>query len=140
MTFRHSNLKEHYGNHEIKRIEVHLDQLVKRKLLIKGKWWKKQWFGFRVVEKMANAWIEKGLSDGCISWDRMLLKLLSIILMAALSARCGDVARTSLYKDMECLCWKDIELELFSELLDNGAPSVQNLRGKFTLRYCKEYK
>lgn len=139
LNFRHRDIKENYGSHEVKRINVHLDQLVKQKLLIKGRWHKKVWFGIRVVERMGNCWIEKSLADGCISWDRVLLKLLSVVLMSALAARCGDIARAHLYKEMECLCWANMELTLSSDYGDR-APSVQDLRGKFTLRFLKGKK
>lgn len=139
LTFRHRDLKDNYGAHDVKRIEVHLDQLVKRKLLVKGRWFKKQWFGFRIVEKLANTWIEKSLVDGCLSWDTVLLKLLSVLLMAGLAARCGDITRSALYQGTEFLTFRDVEITLSSQLGDK-APSVQDLRGKFTLKYTKGKK
>jgi hypothetical protein len=136
LVFRHQEIKTRYGPHGVKRIEVRLDQLVKKKLLIKGRFHKKQWLGFRVMERMARIWIHESISNGCISWDRVLLKLLSVILMSALAARCGDIGRFYLYKEMECLCWSDVELTLASYDEDR-APSVQDLRAKFALRFLK---
>ena len=138
LNFRHHKLKENYGTHHITRINVHLDQLVKRGLLIKGRWYKKQWFGFRVVEKLSQAWLEKAISEGCVSWDKVLLKLLNVVIMSTLSARAGDIARSHLYKGDEVLCWKDIELTLSSDA--TMSLSVQNLRARITLRFLKSRK
>ena len=136
LTFRHSNLKDQYGEHERSRISVHLDQLVKRKLLTKGKWFRKVWLGFLVVQRLAYCWVERALADGCLSWDRVLLKLLSILLQSACAARSGDVGRSKLYTGPQCLCFKDVELVLGSQ----EPVSVQNLSGKVTLRFTKGKK
>ncbi len=64
-----------------------------------------------------------------------LLRLTGVVLQLALTARAGDVARPAGYKNMECLCWRDVELTVASGI--EGAPSVQHLRGRFTLRFCK---
>ncbi|KAH9223686.1 hypothetical protein DL95DRAFT_453629 [Leptodontidium sp. 2 PMI_412] len=138
LTFRHNNLKDNYGRREMERITVHLDQLVKRGLLVKGRWFKKQWLGFRVVEKLAHAWLGKAILQGCISWDKVLLKLLNVVLLSALAARSGDVARSHLYKGDEALCWQDIELTLSGE--ETEGLSVQNLRAKVNLKYLKGRK
>ena len=87
---------------------------------------------------MAIRWLQTGILEGCMSWDRMLLKLLSIILGVALAARCGDVARSTLYKEGQCLCWKGIQLQLRGGIV--GEPSVQDLEGEFTLRFLKGKK
>jgi len=136
LTFRHRELKDHYGSHDVLRIKVHLDQLVKRDLLFKGKWYKRQWVGFLVLQKLAaTTWLETNVAEGCLSWDRALLKLLAIVLQSALAARSGDVARTQDYQGMACLCYKDVELTLAPQQL-----GVQHLRGKFTMRYSKAKK
>jgi hypothetical protein len=49
LELRHRDIKTHYGPHEEERIKVHLDQLVKRGLLIKGLWFKKVWLGFVMI-------------------------------------------------------------------------------------------
>jgi len=138
LNFRHHDLKENYGKHQIARINVHLDQLVRRGLLIKGRWFKKQWFGFRVIEKLSQVWLETAISQGCISWDKVLLKLLNVVMLSTLAARCGDIARSNFYKGDEVLCWKDIELTLSSDA--TISPSVQSLTAKIRLRFLKASK
>ena len=43
LTFWHREISKHYGQYDEKRIEIHLDQLVKRNLLIKGRFLKREW-------------------------------------------------------------------------------------------------
>lgn len=137
LTFRHRDLPDKYGAYEILRIQVHLDQLVKRDLLIKGRWFKKIWVGLVVIQRLAYNWLEAALADGCLSWDRVLLKLLSVILQSALAARAGDIARSKGYFGVEYLSYKeDVELTLSPQ----SPLSVQHLRGKFTLKYTKDKK
>ena len=139
LQFHHRDLNDHYGKTEQLRISTHLDQLVKRGLLVKGQWFKKLWLGFLVVKKLATCWIETALADGCLSWDRVLLKLLGNILQSALAARAGDVARSMLYTGCQYLAYEHIELKLESPDMD-GPFSVQQLRGRFTLKYRKGKK
>jgi hypothetical protein len=136
LTFRHRNLTDEYGNYEILRIKVHLDQLVKRGLLIKGTWFRKAWVGFVILQRIIYEWIEVALNDGCLSWDCILLKALSVILQSAVAGRAGDVARSALYKGVEYLKYEDVELTLSSR----EPLSVQHLSGKLTLKYRKDRK
>jgi len=87
---------------------------------------------------MARSWLEKSLADGCGSWDKVLLKLLSIVLMSACAAQAGDILRTGGYEGPIAMCWEDVELVL--DPVEDRLPSVQDLRGKFTLRFTKGRK
>jgi hypothetical protein len=72
---------------------------------------------------MARTWLEKSIADGCSSWDKVLLKLLGLVLMSAVAGRAGDVSRSEGYKGTETLCWGDIKLQL-SPNLKERSPSV----------------
>ena len=72
LQFYHQDLNDHYEKLEQMRISTHLDQLVKRGLSVKGKWFKKLWLGFLVLKKLVACWIETALANGCLSWDRVL--------------------------------------------------------------------
>lgn len=87
---------------------------------------------------MARTWLEKSLADGCGSWDKVLLKLLSVVLMSAFASRSGDVLQTAGYKEPVAMCWKDAKLVLGT--VRDGLPSVQDLSGTFTLRFTKGQK
>jgi len=105
--------------------------------LIKGVWRKKQWLGFKAIERMSQVWLQRALDEGCFSWDHVLLKLLGVILQASCAARAGDIARSPFYKGMECLCWKHVQMTL----TDRRPPlSVQNMTLKLSLDYTKGHK
>lgn len=82
--------------------------------------------------KIADAWLEKSLPYGCISWDETLLKLLAVVLTSTLRPRGGTVY--GLYSSISALCFNDIEL-ILTPPSNNRAPSVQDLRGKITLKF-----
>ena len=137
LTFHHQDLRKNYNAYWVTRISTNLDQLAAQKLLIRGRWRKAQWLGFRTLHTMARAWVESALRDGCPSWDLVLLRLLGVVLLASCTARAGDVARTGEYTGMECLCWKHVEMTVQDP---SQSLSVQNLRLKITLEYTKGHK
>lgn len=91
-----------------------------------------------MIRRMAQTWLDRALNEGCLSWDRTLLKLLGVLLQASCSSRSGDIARSSLYEGFECLCYKHLELSV----KDRKKPldSVQNLTLKVTLEFMKGSK
>jgi hypothetical protein len=98
--------------HEASKIDSVLNQLVKNGLLYKGKWRKFNRVGFQTVLVMADAWLFAGLTDGVLSWDTHLSKLLSIALISVFASRCGDVVRTMLYKGMETVTLADFDFTI----------------------------
>lgn len=122
------------SNQDTGKIQSLLNRLVKEKVLFKGKWRKAERVGFKTILYLADTHMMVGLIQGVRSWDVYLSKQLSIVLVAAFASRTGEVTRSTLYKDMECLCFKDL--------------SVQFLRGDDTkgiemnvcLRFVKGYK
>ncbi|SMY23111.1 unnamed protein product [Zymoseptoria tritici ST99CH_1A5] len=141
LTFRHEGWK--LSSTWRLRIKAHLDDLVRRKLLHRGLWIKKQWVSYRLILRMANAWLRKAFLRGCINWDRHLHCLLYVLLLAATGMRPGDLTRSGGYKGVEWLPWEDLELDLRPDRLDLAAVedlTVQDLRLKITLKYCKGKK
>ncbi|KAK7924686.1 hypothetical protein PG985_006740 [Apiospora marii] len=108
---------------------------------IKHEWHKRQWLGFQVIKKMASTWLETAIKEGCLSWDHVLIKLLGVLLQASCSSRSGDIARTTLYKGTECLCYKYLELKFKPGSRQAGdLDDVQKLTLKATLEYTKGNK
>lgn len=52
----------------------------------------KKWLGAFMVAKVIRAVYEEALTNGVISWDVALAKIQSMVLMAALGCRAGDIA------------------------------------------------
>ncbi|KAK5017462.1 hypothetical protein LTR16_001321 [Cryomyces antarcticus] len=92
------------------RISSLFNKLLADKKLTKDPVREKQWLGCGVVHRLSLALIRDSLTHGTRSWDTTLYKALSLVLMAALSARGGDIARIGDYhgKGSICLCWKHV--------------------------------
>lgn len=99
------------SKHESRRIETLLDMLANEKKLLRGKWSKTQWLGVALLEKMARAWLQSALDQGCLSWDVQLSKLLSISLVVALCCRAGEVSLSRGYTE-EFLRWEHVQLKV----------------------------
>jgi hypothetical protein len=117
-----------------KRIGSLLHILVKENVLFKGKWRKANRVGFKTLLHMVDTHMKTGLTDGVHSWDVYISKQLSIVLVAVFASRCGEVVRSALYKDMQCLCFKDLHLEFLNG--DNTQSIIMNV----SLRFVKGYK
>ncbi|KAF2221497.1 hypothetical protein BDZ85DRAFT_320676 [Elsinoe ampelina] len=137
LKFRHEDLPTNYTTYWVNRIGMHLDQLVTQKVLVRGTWFKRQWLGYKVIHRISEVWIDRALAEGCLSWDRVLLKLLGVVLQASCACRSGDIARSSLYTGMECLCWEHLSLT-FKDNKRTG--SVDDLSLKVTLEFTKGHK
>ena len=137
LKFRHEELLTHYTPYWVAHIGTRLDQLAASKQLERGVWRKRQWVGFKVVQKMSQIWLRRALDEGCVSWDRVLLKLLGVLLQASCASRSGDIARSTLYKGFECLCYKHLELGFGRR---REPLSVQDLTLKITIEYAKGHK
>ena len=117
-----------------KRIESLLNKLVKEKVLFKGKWRKVNRVGFKTLHYMVDTHMRAGLTEGVLSWDPYISKQLSIVLMAAFASRSGEVVRSRMYEDMQCLCFKDLTVMFFE------GDDVRNLIMNVCLRFVKGYK
>ncbi|KAK5256924.1 hypothetical protein LTR16_002062 [Cryomyces antarcticus] len=93
-----------------RRISSLFNKLLADKKLTKDPVREKQWLGCGVVHRLSLALIRDSLTHRTRSWDTTLYKALSLVLMAALSARGGDIARMGDYhnKGSICLCWKHV--------------------------------
>jgi hypothetical protein len=136
LTFRHRDLFTNYGKFDVARITAHLQILVKEKKIWKGRFYDRAWLGMSMLRRIADTWLKDGLKHGVSSWDRRLLKLLTPIMMSAVTSRVGDVLRSSSYTRDEYVKWQDIQLTL----PPGGELCVQNFRCRISLRYLKGYK
>jgi hypothetical protein len=93
-----------------KRITVWFDDAVKAGKLTKGLWQKRVWIGIFVLSRMAKAWLDHHTKYGAVNWDITIARLLGVVLTASIGGRCGDVARTCLYKGAEYMQYRPVEL------------------------------
>lgn len=116
------------------QIDSLLNKLVKDKVLIAGKWLPSNRVGFQTLLFLADTWMNSGLIDGVTSWDTYISRQLSIVLMASLASRSGDVLRTQVYEDKECCLFKDLTVSF------QGGDSMEHLTMNVCLRFVKGYK
>lgn len=72
LKFTYRDLKDNYGAFEIKRIETMLDQQVSAGKLYKGIWFKRQWLGFVMIQRLTSTFVKEALQSGCASWDKVI--------------------------------------------------------------------
>jgi hypothetical protein len=116
------------------QIDSLLNKLVKETVLTAGKWVPSNRIGFATLLILTDKWMERGLGDGITSWDTYIARQLSIVLIASLAARSGDVVRTQVYEGMECCLFKDLTLSF------RGGDKMEHLSMNVCLRFVKGYK
>ncbi|KAG4428859.1 hypothetical protein IFR05_015662 [Cadophora sp. M221] len=119
--------------HECLRISICLKSLLQDGKLTNDPQREAQWVGISLVKRMIVAVAEEAIESRTRSWDVTITKILSIILLGALGARCGDLTLSTGYKNVEYLQWKHIQIKL--------RPGTEHkLTMRITLRYQKEEK
>ncbi len=83
---------------------------------------------------MIQAFLKHSHGAGVESWDIVIAKSLSLVLVSAFACRPGEVSRSKMYKGEEYLKWGDIDLYC------DGEPIYSNLRAAVTLRWEKSFK
>ena len=120
--------------HEGARIKTFLSDAVHDGRLTKGIWQEKVWLSFMILARMSTTWLRHHLQNGSFLWDYTIARLMSVVLIAALGCRSGDITRASAYQGVEYIKWSDVSLTL------NGPAVWENLRGHIVIRYGKGQK
>lgn len=63
-----------------------------------------------LLARMGKAWLKHHRDNGSVLWDFSISRLMSVVLVAALGAKSGDVAPSNEYAGLEYMTWCDIEL------------------------------
>lgn len=130
----YKGFERNWTQHITLRIRTLIDNKEKEGLLTRGRWRKRQWLGFNMVLKMCTAYVTSAIEDGCVSWDIVVHRWLSIVLMCSLGSRSGDIARSSRYQGLECLLLEHITLTL------EGGDKFHNLEASVELAFTKTNK
>jgi hypothetical protein len=110
LTFEHP--KFNLSKHECSRIDALIDGLSDEGKLLRGRVREKfEWVGVSIVEKMTRSWLQAALDDGCLSWDIIIHKALTVVLQSALACRGGEIARSKGYT-VEYMRWSHLEMKL----------------------------
>lgn len=102
---------------------------------MKGRWHKQVWITFMTVAQMTRAWIEHYHKHGTGSWDAILTRLLSIVLVSSLGCRDGETARSDLYTGTKYMQWRHVQL-----MMDGDNGDYEDLRAEITIEFPKRGK
>lgn len=117
------------------RFETWLSDAQKDGLITRGKWQKKTWIGYACLSRLVRAFLTRAIERGTLSWDVIIAKCLSTVLVGALGARSGDVGQSQMYKGDEYLQFSHIQLDVKGD-----EPVFANLEMHITLKYTKGFK
>jgi hypothetical protein len=116
--------------HERLRIATLLDSLLQDGRLTMDPSWERNWAGVVVVRKLVSSLVNQAFEEGTMTWDITISKCLSIVLVAALGARTGDVTVAPLDRHtLPYLAYKDIVVRM-----DEEGSTIDNLEAVLALR------
>lgn len=131
----------HITPHDGAQFKAFTIQAVKDKRLIKGGWRERTWTGFVALSRLVRTYLEHNIRYGTWSFDMVIARSLSVVLVSSLASRSGDVARSDKYVGAQYLHYKHIDLYLGEAgAAGGGPPGFQDLQAVITLDYCKGQK
>ena len=151
------NILIHYGNfhwskeddflftrRDSERFRSFLDTLIREKRIVRGRWGSKTWIGFVTLSRLVRTFLDHWALHGALNWDIVVVKSLSLVLVASLGARGGDVTQSRGYKDPVHLQYRHVKLYLEAPTsthtgLDN-APKLTDLRAEISMEFVKGHK
>lgn len=133
LIFHHDGFR--VSPHESKRIDATINDLLVSGKLTKDPIREKCWIGASLVRKLVTALFQDSLVAGTLNWDVTIYRALSIVFIAALATRAGDITRSSLDTQLRpYLCYSDITMKLV-----NGTDII-NIEAQIIIRNKKVYK
>ena len=133
LTFEYA--KFNLSKHECSRIDALIDSLSDEGKLVRSRRREKlQWLGISIVEKMLRCWFQAALDDGCLSWDVIIHKALTVVLQSALGCRGGEIAMSRGYT-AQYMRWNDLEMKLVP-----GKNTLEDIQLTICLKYEKTKK
>ncbi|RYP41052.1 hypothetical protein DL768_010546 [Monosporascus sp. mg162] len=120
---------------EVTRLGSAFEDMLAQKLLTRDETRERMWITSDLVRQMATAMLQHGLDNGTPWWDHDILRATCLVLQAALVSRAGDVQRSTLRAQEQCLAYRDITIRLESQ--EDG---TEGLLMTVVLRFCKVEK
>ncbi len=94
-----------------------------------------QWIGAVLLRRLILAIFRDAFEEGTTNWDKTIQKALSLLLLGALSCRCGDIMKDqSDVHDLPFLCYDDIAVKLV------GGDGIEYLQALIVIRNEKGKK
>ena len=123
------------SRHPTERIATTIVHLFQEGRITKDPKFERHWLGAFLVRRLVTCLVEDGLKNGAINWDVTMAKVMSIVLVASLASRVGDITVAPLDEQaLPFLCYKDITIKLI------GGSEIGNLVAEVVIRNEKGYK
>ncbi|RDL33092.1 uncharacterized protein BP5553_08531 [Venustampulla echinocandica] len=98
--------------HECTKLDALIDTLASEKKLLRGKRRaKNEWIGVALVENMSRCWLQAALDCGCLSWDVVIHRAMTVVLQSALCCRAGEISKSCGYT-VEFMRWSHLVMTL----------------------------
>ena len=91
-TFTYSDFK--YTPRDGARIRTLFDDCVRDGRLTQGMWKKRLWMSFMILARLVSKFLGYHIRSGTSNWDVTIAKVMSIVLVASIGSRAGDVSRS----------------------------------------------
>lgn len=92
------------------RFKIFLEQCRREGKIMTGHWHRRTWIRFAILSHLVSSSLSLHIQHSTNNWDIPIAKCISVVLVASLSARSGDVAWSNLYKAQEHLRYHQIHL------------------------------
>lgn len=123
------------SSHDRSRLTSLFNQFLQDGLITRQASRESQWVGAFLVRRLVTAHFTKALEQGTTNWDKTIQKALSIVLVAALCCRGGDIMMTNgETHDLPFLCYDDITIKLV------GGQTLEHLVAEVVIRNEKGKK
>ncbi len=97
------------SRHQGSRLKAFFNQLMQEGRLTRAAIHETQWIGAVLLQRIMVALFRRALEEGTTNWDRVLQKVLSLLLLGALACRLGDITKHNKdTHDLPFLYYKDI--------------------------------
>ena len=88
------------------RIKILFNDGVRASRLTTGTWQKKVWISFIIINRMPSAYITHHLDHGARNWDIIAVRMRSVVLIAGIGYRAGDITRAAMWDGVQFLQWQ----------------------------------
>lgn len=133
LTFHFAEFK--VSKHDSLRMKTMFQQLLNDGRITREPSRKVQWVGIVLVRRLVTAILHDAIEHGTPNWDKVIQRVLGLLLISALSCRSGDImTSTRDTQKLPFLCYNDVTIKLV-----NG-DRLENLQAEVLIRNEKKKK
>ncbi|CAD6576679.1 MAG: hypothetical protein ASARMPREDX12_007970 [Alectoria sarmentosa] len=93
------------------------------------------------MNRMASAYITHHSDHGARNWDIIVVRMMSVVFIAGMGCRAGDVKRAAMWDGIQFLQWTHGDLTFENTDIDNDKePCFEKPRAHIVFEYIKNHK